>query len=112
MFVKFYRIQKNGLTTDRKFLAINGSFLLEEDNDIVAYGITRDIINGVPRIAIYLLGDEKGNVCDEIERCFKRLIVKSDRFSKKSYCRRKYEIISVDDAYLHDESFRLISPEF
>lgn len=104
MFTKFYRIQKNGLTTDRKFLAINGSFLLEEGNNIVAYGVTENIINNIPRITIYTLGDGKGNPCSEIERCFKRLIVKSDRF----YHRRKYKIISVDSAYLNSYSFRLI----
>ena len=108
MFTKFYRVQKNGLTTDRKFLAINGSFLLEEGNNIVAYGVIENIINNIPRITIYTLGDGKGNPCSEIERCFKRLIVKSDRFNNKIYHRRKYEIISVDSAYLHSYSFRLI----
>lgn len=112
MFTKFYRIQKNGFTTDRKFLAINGSFLLEEDNDIVAYGVTENIINGIPRIAIYTLGDGKGKISSELVRCFKRLIVKSDRFNNKLYCRRKYEIISVDSAYLHDDSFKLTSAVF
>lgn len=107
MFTKFYRVQKNGLTTDRKFLAINGSFLLEEGNNLVAYGVTENIINGIPRIIIFMLGDEKGNPCREIERCLKRLIIKSDKFSNKIYQRRKYQIRIVDEHYLHEPIFHL-----
>lgn len=108
MFTKFYRIQKNGLTTDRKFLAIHGRFLLEEGNNIIAYGVTENIINNIPRITIYTLGDGKGNPCRGIERCLKRLIIKSDKFNNKLYQRRKYEIVSVESAYLRNDSFRLI----
>jgi len=108
MFTKFYRIQKNGLTTDVKFLAINGKYLLEEGNNFVAYGVTENITNGVPRIVIFIIGDEKGNPCSEIEKRFKRLIIKSDKYSNKIYHRRKYEMISADsEHFLRTPSFRL-----
>lgn len=101
MFVRFTKTAGNPNRNYRRAVAINGTFLVQEANKILAYAELYNVseletlIERVPHYRIWCLNCENKA---EIERYIKRFIGNSCKWEGNTkYKRRRYSIVYVDD---------------
>ena len=111
MFVRFTKRGGNPNRVYRRAVAINGTYLVQEGDKIVAYARLKNRCNlkdGTDKYPVYkcfIVGD--GDKTTEVERYLKRFIGNSAKWENETYKRRVYECIGVTQDALDDSDFKI-----
>jgi len=112
MFVRFTKRNGNPNRVYRRAVAINGTYLVQEGNDIVAYAYLSNkhaLKMGTEKKPIYkcfIIGN--GDKCADVERYIKRFIGNSAKWENETYKKRVYDCICVTQEGLNDTDFQIM----
>ena len=104
MFVRFSK--RNGNPENernyRRAVAINSTYLVQEGNDIVAFGRLKS--NSQNEYDIWIVDN---NHTDVIERYTKRFIGNSIKWENQSSVKRKYNVTYVGQSEINNFNFKI-----
>lgn len=112
MFVRFTKRNGNPNRVYRRAVAINGTYLVQEGNDIVAYAYLSNKTSlqmGTAKCPVYrcvIIGD--GDKCADVERYLKRFIGNSAKWENETYKKRVYDCVCVTQDSLNDAAFKIV----
>lgn len=112
MFVRFSKRSGNPNRVYRRAVAINGTYLVQDGNDIVAYAYLSNQLAlkmGREKNPIYkcvIIGD--GDKCADVERYLKRFIGNSAKWENETYKKRVYDCVCVTQESLNDAAFKIV----
>jgi len=112
MFVRFTKRNGNPNRVYRRAVAINGTYLVQEGNNIVAYAYLSNKTNlqmGTAKCPVYrcvIIGD--GDKCADVERYIKRFIGNSAKWENETYKKRVYDCVCVTQDSLNKTDFQIV----
>lgn len=111
MFVRFTKRNGNPDVVYRRAVAINSTYIVQEGDDIVAYGMLRNrkkVESGEDKYPMYRIWVVDCNHTTELERYVKRFIGNSGKWEHEDYRRRIYNVIYVDREKLNSSTFGIL----
>lgn len=112
MFVRLTKKNGNPNRVYCRAVAINGTYLVQEGNNIVAYAYLTNKTNLQMRTAkcpVYrcvIIGN--GDKCAKVERYIKRFIRNSAKQENETYKKRVYDCVCVTQDSLNDAAFKIV----
>ena len=112
MFVRFTKRKGNPDVVYRRAVAINGTYLVQEGDDIVAYAMLRNrekVESGEDKYPMYRIWVVVCNHTSELERYVKRFIGNSGKWEHEDYKRRIYNVTYVGkEGFFNSSRFKVI----
>lgn len=112
MFVRFTKRKGSPDVIYRRAVAINGTYLIQEGDDIVAYAMLRNrekVESGEDKYPMYRIWVVDCNHISELERYVKRFIGNSGKWEHEDYRRRIYNVTYVEkEGFFNSSRFKVI----
>lgn len=92
----------------RRAVAVNNTYLVQDNNDIVAYGYLMSLDRSAnARYKVYVANTDNSEYNKEIERYIKRFIGNSAKWEHQIINRRTYSVTLMGDYYLGHRFFSI-----
>ena len=111
MFVRFTKRKGSPDVIYRRAVAINGTYLVQEGDEIVAYAILTNQVrllecdDKYPKYRIWVMECDH---TEELERYVKRFIGNSAKWEQENYKRRFYDVVRFKQGIFSKSNFKIV----